>query len=198
MPETSQLVIGEPQRAARRSRCSSISIPAWAAPASRRATRPSRWWSRSQFHQARIRRPAVLRGQVQHLELPNERRDAVALRDEEAGRTARCAGGGGLAPHILIRRRNGHVRHRSGCAHADRAAGRLLRFHGSQYNDVWKKPGDRLPFETSLFVQTTVISANRAGLATTDAGFKAFATDARPAADRPGRAGRRELFLLRR
>src|SRR5262249_7703746 len=39
-------------------------------------------------------------------------------------------------------------------------------------------PGDRPPFETSLFVQTTVISANRDGLATTDAGFKAFATDA--------------------
>jgi D-serine deaminase-like pyridoxal phosphate-dependent protein len=47
-----------------------------------------------------------------------------------------------------------------------------------QYNDVWEKPGDALPFETSLFVQTTVISANRDGLATTDAGFKAFATDA--------------------
>ena len=46
-----------------------------------------------------------------------------------------------------------------------------------QYNDVWKKPGDRPPFETSLFVQTTVISANRAGLVTTDAGFKSFATD---------------------
>jgi 3-hydroxy-D-aspartate aldolase len=29
-------------------------------------------------------------------------------------------------------------------------------------------------------VQTTVISANREGLATTDAGFKAFATDAAP------------------
>jgi D-serine deaminase-like pyridoxal phosphate-dependent protein len=46
-----------------------------------------------------------------------------------------------------------------------------------QYNDVWTKPGDRPPFETSLFVQTTVISANRTGLVTTDAGLKAFATD---------------------
>jgi D-serine deaminase-like pyridoxal phosphate-dependent protein len=49
-----------------------------------------------------------------------------------------------------------------------------------QYNDVWEKPGDRPPFEPSLFVQTTVISANRPGLATTDAGFKSFATDAGP------------------
>ena len=42
-----------------------------------------------------------------------------------------------------------------------------------------RSPG-RAPFATSLFVQTTVISANRDGLATTDAGFKAFATDAGP------------------
>ena len=48
-------------------------------------------------------------------------------------------------------------------------------FMDRQYNDVWSS---RPPFETSLFVQTTVISANRTGLATTDAGFKAFATDA--------------------
>src|SRR5262249_3196691 len=51
-------------------------------------------------------------------------------------------------------------------------------FMDKQYNEVWEKPGDRVPFESSLFVQSTVISANREGLATTDAGFKSFATDA--------------------
>jgi D-serine deaminase-like pyridoxal phosphate-dependent protein len=51
-------------------------------------------------------------------------------------------------------------------------------FMDRQYNEVWEKSGKPPPFETSLFVQTTIISANRAGLATTDAGFKAFATDA--------------------
>ncbi|HEY0301758.1 MAG TPA: hypothetical protein VGC36_10515, partial [Rhizomicrobium sp.] len=51
-------------------------------------------------------------------------------------------------------------------------------FMDKQYNDVWEKPGDRVPFEVSLMVQATVISANRPGLATTDAGFKSFATDA--------------------
>jgi 3-hydroxy-D-aspartate aldolase len=35
-----------------------------------------------------------------------------------------------------------------------------------------------MPFETALFVQTTVISANTAGLVTTDAGLKSFATEA--------------------
>ena len=33
------------------------------------------------------------------------------------------------------------------------------------------------PFEPSLFVRTTVISANREGVATTDGGLKRFATD---------------------
>jgi len=51
-------------------------------------------------------------------------------------------------------------------------------FMDRQYNEVWEKSGAPVPFETALFVQTTVISANREGLATTDAGFKAFATDA--------------------
>jgi D-serine deaminase-like pyridoxal phosphate-dependent protein len=51
-------------------------------------------------------------------------------------------------------------------------------FMDRQYNEVWEKSGAVPPFATSLFLQTTVISANRAGLATTDAGFKAFATDA--------------------
>lgn len=48
------------------------------------------------------------------------------------------------------------------------------------YNDVWDKTGMAPPFATSLFVQTTVISAALPKLCTTDAGFKSFATDAGP------------------
>ncbi|MEI9994387.1 MAG: DSD1 family PLP-dependent enzyme [Rhizomicrobium sp.] len=55
-------------------------------------------------------------------------------------------------------------------------------FMDREYNDVWHGPCDTPPFETALFVQTTVISANATGLATTDAGYKAFATDAGPPA----------------
>jgi len=51
-------------------------------------------------------------------------------------------------------------------------------FMDTQYDDVWETGDERAPFGTSLFVQTTVISANFPGLATTDAGLKAFATDA--------------------
>ncbi len=53
-------------------------------------------------------------------------------------------------------------------------------FMDRDYNDVWSAGGDAPPFETSLSVQTTVVSANSEGLVTTDAGFKAFATDAGP------------------
>ena len=48
-------------------------------------------------------------------------------------------------------------------------------FMDRQYNEVW---ADGPPFETSLFVLTTVVSASHAGMATTDAGLKSFATDA--------------------
>jgi D-serine deaminase-like pyridoxal phosphate-dependent protein len=53
-------------------------------------------------------------------------------------------------------------------------------FMDVQYDDVWETGGEQVPFRTSLFVQTTVISAPLAGSATTDAGLKAFATDAGP------------------
>lgn len=51
-------------------------------------------------------------------------------------------------------------------------------FMDKQYCDVKIANGAPMPFETALFVQTTVISANMPGLATTDAGLKSFATEA--------------------
>jgi 3-hydroxy-D-aspartate aldolase len=51
-------------------------------------------------------------------------------------------------------------------------------FMDKQYNEVKIANSAPMAFETSLFVQTTVISANTAGLVTTDAGLKAFATEA--------------------
>jgi len=53
-------------------------------------------------------------------------------------------------------------------------------FMDREYNEVWTKAGGHAPFETSLFVQTTVISAALPQLATTDAGLKSFACDAGP------------------
>jgi D-serine deaminase-like pyridoxal phosphate-dependent protein len=61
----------------------------------------------------------------------------------------------------------------------DLQAGSYL-FMDVQYEDVWETDAEHVPFGTALFVQTTVISANVPGQATTDAGLKAFATDAGP------------------
>ncbi len=114
-------------------------------------------------------------GQVQHMESPNQRRDASlaalkelgALRDRLGRSAPAILSGGGtgtfdIDPDARVL--------------TELQVGSYV-FMDRQYNDVWTKPGDRPPFETSLFVQTTVISANRTGMVTTDAGLKAFATD---------------------
>jgi D-serine deaminase-like pyridoxal phosphate-dependent protein len=119
-------------------------------------------------------------GQVMHLESPNERRalslqvmkELGELRDKvtKAGHAPKIISGGGTGTFDIDP--DAHVL-------TELQVGSYI-FMDKQYNDVWEKPGDRVPFEASLMVQTTVISANRAGLATTDAGFKSFATDAGP------------------
>ncbi len=48
-------------------------------------------------------------------------------------------------------------------------------FMDADYERIAYRPGENWPFRNSLFVQTTVISANRTGMVTTDAGSKAFA-----------------------
>jgi len=53
-------------------------------------------------------------------------------------------------------------------------------FMDRQYLDVAMANGGPMPFATSLSVQMSVISNNTRNLVTTDAGFKAFATDAAP------------------
>lgn len=53
-------------------------------------------------------------------------------------------------------------------------------FMDKQYGDVALGNGASFPFETSLFVQMSVVSNNTRNLATTDAGFKSFSTDAEP------------------
>ena len=119
-------------------------------------------------------------GQVMHLESPNERRalslqvmkELGELRDKvtKAGHAPKIISGGGTGTFDIDP--DAHVL-------TELQVGSYI-FMDRQYNDVWEKPGDRIPFEASLTVQTTVISANRPGLATTDAGFKSFATDAGP------------------
>jgi len=117
-------------------------------------------------------------GHLQHLESRNERRDKslaaltglaeFSRRLQREGITPGIVSGGGtgtfdIDPDARIL--------------SELQVGSYI-FMDRQYNEVWEKSGGPAPFETALFVQTTVISANRDGVATTDAGLKAFATDA--------------------
>jgi D-serine deaminase-like pyridoxal phosphate-dependent protein len=119
-------------------------------------------------------------GNLQHLESRNERRASSLAALAELGRFSARLHDERFAPKIVSGAGTGtfdidpdaHVL-------TELQVGSYI-FMDRQYNAVWETSGDRPPFETALFVQSTVISANREGLATTDAGLKAFATDAGP------------------
>ncbi|HUJ02523.1 MAG TPA: DSD1 family PLP-dependent enzyme [Rhizomicrobium sp.] len=117
-------------------------------------------------------------GQVQHMESPNERRDASLTALKELGSLRDQLAARRLAPKILSGGGTGTFDIDPDARVLTELQVGSYVFMDRQYNDVWTKPGARPPFVTSLFVQTTVISANRDNLVTTDAGFKSFATDA--------------------
>jgi D-serine deaminase-like pyridoxal phosphate-dependent protein len=117
-------------------------------------------------------------GNLQHLESPNERRDASLSVMKSLGELRDRLTAEGLAPKIVSGGGTGTFDIDPDARVLTELQVGSYVFMDRQYNEVWRKPEGRVPFETSLFVQTTVISANREGLATTDAGFKAFATDA--------------------
>jgi D-serine deaminase-like pyridoxal phosphate-dependent protein len=116
-------------------------------------------------------------GQVQHMESPNQRRDASLSALKELALLRDELGARNLAPQILSGGGTGTFDIDPDARTLTELQAGSYVFMDRQYNDVWTKPGGRPPFETSLFVQTTVISANRPGMVTTDAGLKAFATD---------------------
>jgi D-serine deaminase-like pyridoxal phosphate-dependent protein len=119
-------------------------------------------------------------GNVQHMESPNERRSLSLQAMKELGELRDALAKAGHAPKILSGGGTGTFDiDPDARVLTELQVGSYL-FMDKQYIDVWEKSGDPVPFETSLTVQTTVISANRAGLATTDGGFKSFATDAGP------------------
>jgi 3-hydroxy-D-aspartate aldolase len=117
-------------------------------------------------------------GQLQHLESPNERRDRSLSVLKDLGEFRDALAARGIAPRILSGGGTGTFDIDPDARVLTELQVGSYVFMDRQYKDVWEKPGERVPFETSLFVQTTVVSANRDGLATTDAGLKAFATDA--------------------
>ncbi len=121
-------------------------------------------------------------GNLQHLESPNERRDRSLSAMKALAELRDALKTQGLAPRILTGAGTGTFDIDPDAKTLTELQVGSYVFMDRQYNDVWEKSGVCAPFETALFVQTTVISANRDGLATTDGGYKAFATDAGPPA----------------
>lgn len=69
-------------------------------------------------------------------------------------------------------------------------------FMDDQYRACTLTSAGEQPFESALFIDTRVVSANTPGLVTVDAGFKAMATDAEPAAIAAGAPeGSRYMFM---
>ncbi|TPG20550.1 DSD1 family PLP-dependent enzyme [Sphingomonas koreensis] len=68
-------------------------------------------------------------------------------------------------------------------------------FMDRQYLDCDLTGGGAPPFETALFIDTRVVSANGPGMATLDAGFKAMATDGGPPKIVGGADGATFMFM---
>ena len=118
-------------------------------------------------------------GSQQHIEAFTERRDAIAERTAYLSMVVARLAEAGLAPGLVTGGGTG--------SHAiDMELGVLNElqvgsyiFMDRQYADCDVAEGSA-PFETSLMIDTRVISANHPFMVTVDAGFKAFAAEAGP------------------
>lgn len=121
-------------------------------------------------------------GAVQHIEVFEERRTQSLAALKQLGDTRDMIIAAGIACPIVSGGGTGTFNiDPEARVFTELQAGSYI-FMDKQYGEVRIANAAPLPFESALFVQTTVISANMPGLATTDAGFKAFATDAGPPA----------------
>lgn len=117
-------------------------------------------------------------GQLQHTPVFEERRELSLAALKSLGETRDRIIGSGLACPIVSGGGTGTFNiDNEARVFTELQAGSYI-FMDKQYGEVRIANAAPLPFETSLLVQTTVISANMPGLATTDAGLKAFATEA--------------------
>ena len=119
-------------------------------------------------------------GHVMHIEEFGERREASLVAMKLLGETRDAFKAAGLPTDIISGGGTGSFDIDPEAHVLTELQGGSYAFMDKQYNDVKAPNGGAAPFETSLFVQMSVVSNNTAGLATTDAGFKAFSTDAEP------------------
>jgi 3-hydroxy-D-aspartate aldolase len=116
-------------------------------------------------------------GAQQHIESYAGRRAAIEDRTEYLRTVIDALTVAGFAPEIVTG--SGTGTHRIDLdlgVFTELQAGSYV-FMDRQYNDCDLTGAGDAPFETSLFIDSRVISANGQGIATIDAGFKAMATD---------------------
>jgi D-serine deaminase-like pyridoxal phosphate-dependent protein len=117
-------------------------------------------------------------GMQQHIEDFAERRAAIEERTDYLADILRQLAEAGLKPGIVTGGGTGtHSIDGVLGVFTELQVGSYV-FMDRQYNDCDLTGEDREPFETSLMVDARVISASHPFMATVDAGFKAFATEA--------------------
>ncbi len=117
-------------------------------------------------------------GQIQHVETFEDRRTQAESASRHLAETRDALKAAGIACPIISGGGTGTFNIDPDTrVYTELQAGSYV-FMDKQYCDVRIANAAPLPFETSLFVQTTVISATMPGLVTTDAGLKSFATEA--------------------
>ena len=114
-------------------------------------------------------------GAQQHIESYADRRAAIADRTDYLRSVIAALAEGGYAPDVVTGGGTGTHRIDAELGVLTELQAGSYVFMDKQYNDC--DLGDGKSFETSLFVDAHVISANSASMATIDAGFKALSTD---------------------
>ncbi len=116
-------------------------------------------------------------GAQQHIESFTDRRAAIVERSMYLSGIVEALAHTGLAPDVVTGGGTGtHVIDADLKVLTELQAGSYV-FMDKQYNDCDLDGQGRAPFETSLFVDAHVISANSSSMATIDAGFKSLSTD---------------------
>lgn len=116
-------------------------------------------------------------GQIQHIEDLAEREVAAQAQRDRIATTVEAMKAAGCAPKIITGGGTGsHDMDAKSGLFTELQVGSYV-FMDVEYLRVNQFDSDHAGFRTSLHVQTTVISANVPGRATTDAGLKAFAMD---------------------
>jgi D-serine deaminase-like pyridoxal phosphate-dependent protein len=116
-------------------------------------------------------------GNIQHLGNHHEREQAAAQLRDTVAEIVAAIEGAGLEVAIVTGVGTGTQEFDSvGHVFTEMQPGSYL-FMDSDYLKVLTEPSRAAPFETSLFVQSTVVSVNAPDWVTVDAGIKSLATD---------------------